>query len=109
MYKNNDSKKKLQNYRGIFLTSILSKVLKKLIQIRIKDKIANYSSLFQAGSRQNRSTDDNLFLIRSVIDHRLYLNGELQRENKLISYERVFKMLENDMNIAESVKPFSSY
>ena len=23
--------------------------------------------------------------------------GELQRENKLISYERAFKMLENDM------------
>ena len=26
--------------------------------------------------------------------------GELQRENKLISYERAFKMLENDMHIA---------
>ena len=28
-----------------------------------------------------------------------YLKGELQRENKLISYERAFKMLENDMYI----------
>ena len=28
------------------------------------------------------------------------LNGELQRAKKLISYEKVFKMLENDMNIA---------
>ena len=28
------------------------------------------------------------------------LKGELQRENKLISYERGFKMLENDMYIA---------
>ena len=28
------------------------------------------------------------------------IKGELQRENKLISYERVFKMLENDMYIA---------
>ena len=26
--------------------------------------------------------------------------GELQRENKLITYERAFKMLENDMYIA---------
>ena len=26
--------------------------------------------------------------------------GELQRENKLISYERTFKMLENNMYIA---------
>ena len=28
------------------------------------------------------------------------LKGELQRENKLISYKRAFKMLENDMYIA---------
>ena len=28
------------------------------------------------------------------------IKGELQRENKLISYERAFKMLENDMYIA---------
>ena len=28
------------------------------------------------------------------------LKGELQRENKLISYEKAFKMLENDMYIA---------
>ena len=31
----------------------------------------------------------------------LLFKGELQRENKLISYERAFKMLENDMYIAE--------
>ena len=29
-----------------------------------------------------------------------FVKGELQRENKLISYERAFKMLENDMYIA---------
>ena len=30
----------------------------------------------------------------------IYIKGELQRENKLISYERAFKMLDNDMYIA---------
>ena len=73
MSKKKGSMKKLENYRGIFLTSIFSKLLEKLIQIRIKDKIANYSSPFQAGSRQNRSTAGSLFLIRSIIDHSLYL------------------------------------
>ena len=28
-----------------------------------------------------------------------FFKGELQRENKLISYERAFKMLENDMYV----------
>ena len=28
------------------------------------------------------------------------VKGELQRENKMITYERAFKMLENDMYIA---------
>ena len=34
---------------------------------------------------------------------------ELQHKYKLISYERVFKMLENNMYTFESVKPFLSY
>ena len=73
MYKNEGSKEKLENYRRIFLTFIVSKLLEKFIQIRINNKIANYYSPFRAGSRQNRSTADNLFLIRSIIDHSLYL------------------------------------
>ena len=36
--------------------------------------------------------------IPNVYTH--FFKGELQRENKLISYERAFKMLENDMYIA---------
>ena len=37
------------------------------------------------------------FSVTSVVDS---FKGELQRENKLISYEAAFKMLENDMYIA---------
>ena len=91
MYKNKGSKKKLENYRGIFLTFILSKLLEKLSQIRIKDKIANYSSPFQAGSRQNRSTVDNLFLIRSIIDHSLYLKKVIHFT--LYGFEQCFDSL----------------
>ena len=35
----------------------------------------------------------------SSIMYHLYFKGELQRESKLISYERAFKMLKNDMYI----------
>ena len=43
-----------------------------------------------------------LFLNDHAIQRMVWevLKGELQRENKLISYERAFKMLENDMYIA---------
>ena len=34
--------------------------------------VENYTSLFQAGGRSNRSMADNLFILRAVIDHTLY-------------------------------------
>ena len=33
-------------------------------------------------------------------NHAAVFKGELQRENKLVSYEKAFKLLENDMYIA---------
>ena len=97
MYKNIGSKRKLENYRGIFLTSILSKLLENLVQIRIKGKIGNYSSTFQAGSRQNRSTADNLCLIRSIIDHSVYLK-------KVIHFTRYdFKQCFDSLWLKESL------
>ena len=77
IYKNKGSKKKLENYRGIFITLILSKILEKLIQLRIKNKMTEYSSPFQAGGTPNRSTADNLFLLRGIIDHTIYLNTSM--------------------------------
>ena len=40
------------------------------------------------------------FEFLSIPSRFFIVKGELQRENKLISYERAFKMLENDMYIA---------
>ena len=40
------------------------------------------------------------FIIVDIKDIKFIIKGELQREKKLISYERVFKMLENDMYFA---------
>ena len=43
---------------------------------------------------------DDIKLLKTNYRPISVLKGELQRENKLISYERTFKMLENDMYIA---------
>ena len=41
----------------------------------------------------------------SILDFK----GELQRQNKLISFERPFKILQNDTKIIKMATPFSKY
>ena len=54
---------------------------------------------------QSSTVFENNSLLHIIVSSKttrvIALKGELQRENKLISYERAFKMLENDMYIAE--------
>ncbi len=76
IYKNKGSRKVLEFYRGIFLTVVVSKVLEKLIKLRIEPHLSNVNKL-QAGSTKNRGTCDSTFLLNGMIDHARYLNTEL--------------------------------
>ena len=67
------SKKLLVNKRGIFLTSVLAKVMEKLIKARINPNRKQVNPL-QAGSTKNRSCADNNFMLRGVLNHAKYLN-----------------------------------
>ena len=63
----------LVNHRGIFLKLVLSKIFEKMNINRIADNIKKVD-LSQAGSRTNRGTADQTFLLRGIIDHSKYLN-----------------------------------
>jgi hypothetical protein len=76
LYKKKGSKKILENYRGIFLASVMYKLMEKLVKGRI-NKYLQYVNLFQGGSRKNRSPADNLFLIYGIRDHAAYLNSSV--------------------------------
>ncbi len=76
IYKNKGSKKRLKNHRGIFLAAILFKINEKLIKNRAECYFENINSC-QLGATKNRSTGDCVFIIRSLIDHALYLNTPL--------------------------------
>ena len=76
IYKNKGSEKKLVNQRGIFLSPVVSKVFEKLIKERISE-FTDKVSVWQAGATQNRSTQDQTFLLRSAINHAVYLNKPL--------------------------------
>ena len=73
IYKNKGSRLDLEKYRGIFLTVIASKLFERMLQSRMEPSLEKVS-LFQAGSRSGKSAADNLFLLRSVIDHSNYMN-----------------------------------
>ena len=68
IYKQKGSKMMLKFYRGIFLALVVSKIFEGLIKERINKDLTNINIL-QAGSAQNRSAADNVFLLRASFDH----------------------------------------
>ena len=76
LFKNKGTKKKLVNYRGVFLTSCISKLCEKLIMLRINDPLESVS-LSQCGATKHKSAADNVFILNACIDHAKYLNQPL--------------------------------
>ena len=70
IYKNRGSKKELVNYRGIFLTPIITKIFENLVKGRMKKQLKKVD-LHQAGSRSERGPPDNLFLLYACRDHHM--------------------------------------
>lgn len=63
-------KEKPENYRGISLLPVLSKIYTKLIGEKIQNWSENNKILseYQAGFRKNRSTIDNIFVMNTLIE-----------------------------------------
>ena len=76
IYKCKSSQKELANHRGIFPTSVISKISERLICLRIEPNMDKRSKL-QAGSRKNRSVVEQLFIMRSLTDHAKYTKSSL--------------------------------
>ena len=76
LFKNKGSRKQLEFYRGIFLSNIITKILEKVIKNRIRPQLKKVNPL-QAGSQENHSTCDSLFLVNAVIDHAKYLKKQV--------------------------------
>ena len=74
IYKNKGSRLDLEKYRGIFLTVTVSKLFERMLQVRMQSNLEKVSHC-QAGSRLGKSGADNLFLLRSSIDHSKYMNN----------------------------------
>ena len=70
------SKMDLNNKRGLFLTSNLSKVYEKLVKKRNQELFEAGISPWQTGGVRGRSTTDNILITTAVIEMNQYLNKE---------------------------------
>ena len=68
----------LNNHRGLFLSSCIFKFLEKIIHNRISPRMEkNAFTEFQGGGRPGRSTRDQLFILRSIIELKIYKKEKL--------------------------------
>ena len=77
IYKKKGKKQQLANQRGLFITSIIAKVLEKIIYNRNIGIIDSNLSPYQSGGRKEHSTIDNLFIFQAAIDYYRYIEQDL--------------------------------
>lgn len=68
---------KCENYRGIAVTSTLSRIYGKILKAKIENEYTDSEAEEQAGFRAGRSTVDHLFTITQVMEKKLGYNQEL--------------------------------
>ena len=78
IYKGKGETCNLDNQRGLFLSSCILKFYEKIILNRITPPIEEKTfTEFQGGGRSNRSTRDQLFILRSLIDFKTFKKEKL--------------------------------
>ena len=76
IYKNKGSKNEMDNRRGLFMTSIISKLYEKIILDRNSEEINEKTDKFQSGGIKGRSTIDNIMILNEIIAYNKYLKRE---------------------------------
>jgi hypothetical protein len=77
LYKNKGDRKICDNYRGIALLNITSKIFSRIILNRIQDLIDCQLLEIQSGFRSNRSTTDQIFTLKMTMEKRREFNKPL--------------------------------
>ena len=85
------SKKECGNYRPISLTSHQSRVLTKILLRRIQATTAFAIGEYQAGFRPGRSTIDQIFVVRQLMERHIEFNQELYQ--LFVDFRQAFDLI----------------
>ena len=77
LYKNNGEKQVCDNYRGISLLNVISKIFSRIILNRIQSLIDGQLLETQPGFRSHQSTIDQIFNLKMIMQKRSEYNKPL--------------------------------
>ena len=66
----------MENRRGLFITSVISKVYEKIKLDRNCQQNSSKTDKYQSGGVKGKSTIDNIIILNEVIAYNKYLNKE---------------------------------
>lgn len=85
---------KCGNWRGITLMSVAAKVLGKVLIARISDGVDAKLRKEQAGFRQGRSTIEQIFVLRNIVEQAIEWNSSLYV--CFVDYEKAFDSVDRE-------------
>ena len=82
------------NWRGVTLLPITSKVFSKIIHTRLAEAVDEYIKQEQAGFRPGRSCSDHIFTLRQILEQSKEWNAPLYAN--FIDFEKAFEGIHRD-------------
>ena len=98
LYKGKGATADLNNQRGLFLGSNVIKLYERMIESRAKPVIEKGMSKYQAGGRQGYGINEQIFILRAILEYYDYMNIKIYLE--FIDLKKAFDkmILRNVMN-----------
>ena len=100
LYKNKGKREDMENRRGLFITSTISKVYEKVLQINNIKKYEEKVSKYQCGGRKEKMPADHVMTLNAVIDYNKFLGRETY-----ILFADAYKCFDK-LNLKECVKEY---
>ena len=80
----------LNNWRGIFVSSVLRTILMKLIHDRTYEIVASHMTDAQIGARKNKSVRNHLFILNSIISDVMSAKNKDPIDLNIMDFKQMF-------------------